>query len=461
MKPSKNKVPMREREISKRIKNFDEVPLGYSEEEAIAEADRCLQCKDPRCMEGCPVGIDIKGFIEKIQKREFEEGIKIIKEKNSLPAICGRVCPQEDQCEKECLLGKMKGYEPVAISRLERFLADLNIEKGASPEIGEKKDLSMAVIGSGPSGLTCASELAKMGYEVSLFEALHKAGGVLVYGIPEFRLPKSIVEREVQYIKSLGVKISLSTVVGKTLSLDELLEEFDSVYIATGAGLPGFLKIEGENLCGIYSANEFLTRVNLMKAYMPLDTPIIIKDRAAVFGAGNVAMDSARSALRLGAEEVTIIYRRSEKEMPARQEEIEHAKEEGIKFQLLTIPTVFQGSNFVSGVHLQRMRLGEPDESGRRRPIPIPDSEFFKDIDLAVIAIGQSPNPLLPMTAPKLKTDRKGRIIVNENMRSAIPGVYAGGDIVSGAATVIKAMGDGKNAALSMTKSLKHLDQKI
>jgi glutamate synthase (NADPH/NADH) small chain len=456
-KPQKireKKVPMPEQPPKERIKNFDEVALGYTAEMAMEEAKRCLQCKPKEgqkiCVDGCPVGINIPAFIKRIREGDFEGAIRIIKEKNNLPAICGRVCPYERQCEMYCTLGKK--FEPVAIGRLERFAADWELSQGVKvPEKAPPNGKKVAVIGSGPAGLTAAADLAKLGYEVTVFEALHKPGGVLIYGIPEFRLPKRIVEAEVEYVKKLGVNIVCDVVVGKTVTIEELLKEYDAIFVGTGAGLPNWLRIPGENLNGIYSANEFLTRVNLMKAYLfpEYDTPIRIAKRVATIGGGNVAMDCARTALRLGAEESYIVYRRSEEEMPARIEEIERAKEEGVIFKLLTQPIRFIGDEkgWVKQMECIKMKLSEPDESGRRRPVPISGSEFLMDVDTVIIAIGQSPNPLIPKTTPNLKTGRKGEIIVDEKQRTSIEKIFAGGDITTGDATVIAAMGAGKKAA--------------
>ena len=452
-------VPMPKRPIEERIRSFDEVALGYSEEQAMMEAERCLQCKNPQCVLGCPVGIDIPAFISLIREGKFREAIRKIKEKNNLPAICGRVCPQENQCQMKCVLGR-RG-DPVSIGRLERFVADWELEHGVEiPERAPPTGKRVAVIGSGPAGLTVAADLAKLGHEVVVFEALHEPGGVLMYGIPEFRLPKRIVRAEVDYVKKLGVKIETNTVIGRAYTIPELLrdEGFDAVFIGTGAGLPNFLGIPGENLCGIYSANEFLIRVNLMKAYMfpKYDTPIKVGDRVAVIGAGNVAMDAARCAIRLGAGEVHIVYRRSRREMPARREEIENAEEEGVIFDLLRTPVAFHGDErgWVKKMECIQMRLVPPDESGRRRPIPIEGSNFLMDVDSVVIAIGRRTNPLIQQTTPGLKTGRGGVIIVDENMRTSIEGVYAGGDIVTGEATVISAMGAGKKAAKAIHEYL-------
>lgn len=453
------KTPMREQPPKERIHNFDEVPYGYTEEEAIAEAKRCLSCKKPPCVGGCPVEIGIPAFIAKIAEGNFKEAIRIMKQKNVLPAICGRVCPQEDQCEKVCVLGKK--MEPVAIGRLERFIADWEAKQGTMeipkklPPTGKK----VAVVGSGPAGLTVAGDLLKLGHEVTIFEALHKPGGVLIYGIPEFRLPKAIVMREVDFVCKMGAKLVTSFVVGMTKTVDELLQEFDAVFIGTGAGLPWFMGIPGENLNGIYSANEYLTRSNLMKAYLfpKYDTPIVRGKNVAVIGGGNVAMDSARTALRLGAEKSMIIYRRSKTEMPARIEEIHHAEEEGVIFEFLTLPVRYLGDQgWVKEMECLRMELGEPDASGRRRPISIKGSEFRIPVDTVVVAIGQSPNPLIPKTTPGLEVAKHGNIIADEKTgKTTKKGVFAGGDIVTGAATVILAMGAGRIAANSIDEYLK------
>ena len=456
IKKTKHKMP--EQPPKERIHNFDEVPLGYDEETAIKEAERCLQCKNKPCSKSCPVGVDIPEFINKIREGKFEEAIAIIKKKNILPAVTGRVCPYENQCEGACTLNKIG--EPVAIGALERFVADWERKKGfLIPDKPQSTGKKVAVIGSGPAGLTAASELAKKGHEVTIFEALHKPGGVLVYGIPEFRLPKEILDKEIEYIEKLGVKIKCDIVVGQTIPFSELQKEFDAIFIGTGAGLPRWLNIPGENLAGIYSANEFLTRVNLMKAYMfpEYDTPIRIGERVITVGGGNVAMDCARTALRLGAEESFIIYRRSEGELPARKEEVEHAKEEGVRFLFLACPTRFFGDERgnVKGMEYIQMKLGEPDETGRRKPIPIPNSESVMQVDTVIIAIGQNPNPLIPLTVKGLKVGKKGNILVDENYQTSIEGVYAGGDITTGAATVILAMGAGKKAAESIDRYLK------
>ncbi|MHA1740883.1 MAG: NADPH-dependent glutamate synthase, partial [Candidatus Thorarchaeota archaeon] len=443
-----------------RIKNFDEVALGYTPEQAIEEAKKCLQCRNPRCITGCPVEVPIKDFIHLIVEGDFMAAAAKIKETNSLPAICGRVCPQETQCEAKCIYGIRN--EPIAIGRLERFVADYAREHGEElPEILPKNGKRVAVVGSGPAGLTCAGDLAKLGYEVTIFEAFHKPGGVLVYGIPEFRLPKEIVAKEVEYLKKLGVEIKCNYVIGKIRTVDQLLDEdgYDAVFLGTGAGAPNFMRIPGMNLVNVYSANEFLTRVNLMKAYKfpEYDTPVRVGNRVVVIGGGNVAMDAARTAKRLGAEEVYIVYRRSRKEMPARLEEVHHAEEEGIKFQLLTNPVEILGNDkgAVVGMTCVRMELGEPDESGRRRPIPIPNSEFVIDADTVIVAIGNSPNPIVTQTTPGLELTKWGTIVVDEETgRTSRPRIFAGGDIVTGAATVISAMGAGKRAARSIHEFL-------
>jgi len=451
---------MPKQKVEDRIRSFEEVALGYTEDQAVAEAQRCIQCPKPQCIQGCPVEVDIPAFIKEIREKNFDEAVRKIKDKNSLPAICGRVCPQENQCQQFCVLGK-KG-DPMAIGRLERFVADYELQKGVTvpPRPKSSTQGKVAVVGSGPAGLTAAADLARLGYEVTIFEALHAPGGVLMYGIPEFRLPKKIVQAEVDYIKKLGVDVETDRMVGRLYTIDELLEQgFDAVFIGTGAGLPRFMRIPGENLGGIYSANEFLIRVNLMKAYKfpEYDTPIRMGKKVAVIGGGNVAMDSARCALRLGAEEVWIVYRRSRREMPARLEEIENAEEEGIRFKFLTQPVRFLGdeSSWVKRMECIAMRLGEPDESGRRRPMPIEGTEFVMDVDTVVIAIGQTPNPMIQRTTEGLKTTRKGTIVVNEKTgKTSKKGVYAGGDVVSGAATVISAMGAGKRAASSIHEFL-------
>jgi len=458
-----NRVSMPRQAPGLRARNFNEVALGYSLEQAQAEASRCIQCPRHPCIDGCPVEIDIPGFIKAIRDGDMPEAVRILKDKNSLPGICGRVCPQETQCEATCVLAKKEA--PIAIGRLERYVADwerANMPSLNSPVIkATPTGKRVAVVGSGPAGLTAAADLAKLGHSVTIFEALHVAGGVLMYGIPEFRLPKAIVQAEVDYVASLGVKIELDTVVGKTMSVDDLLNSgYQAVFLGPGAGAPMFLSIPGENLNGIYSANEFLTRVNLMKAYRfpEYDTPVKIGQRVGVVGGGNVAMDAARCALRLGGEEVYIIYRRSEVEMPARREEVENAREEGIQFKLLTNPKRFIGNdqNWVVGVECYEMELGEPDASGRRRPIAIPGSEFIIKVDMAVAALGTRPNPIIPSTTDGLETSRWGTIIADEVIgKTTKPAVWAGGDIVTGAATVISAMGAGKRAAASIDEYLR------
>lgn len=458
MKIKPKKTPMREQDPRERIKNFNEVPFGYSEEEAVIEAERCLQCPKPTCIEGCPVNVDIPGFIKAIKERDFDRAIKIMKNTNSLPAITGRVCPQETQCEERCVLAKK--FESVAIGKLEAFIADWEAKRGIKiPEKPKPLGIKVAIVGAGPAGLTCAADLAKMGYDVTIFESLHLPGGVLTYGIPEFRLPKAIVEREVNYIKELGVKIQCNVVVGRTVTVDDLFNEgYKAIFIGTGAGAPRFMRIPGENLLGIYSANEYLTRVNLMKAYRfpEYDTPIKKGRFVAVIGAGNVSMDAARTALRMGAEKVTVVYRRTEKEMTARLEEYHHAKEEGIEFHWLTTPVRYIGDEegWVKEMEVIRNKLGEPDESGRRRPVPIPGSEFRMKVDTVIVAIGTVPNPLVAKTTG-LKTGRHGIVIADENGRTSREGIWAGGDIVTGAATVILAMGAGKKAAKDMDKYLR------
>ncbi len=451
---SLKKNPMPEQDPNVRNKNFKEVALGYTYEQALDEANRCLNCKNKPCVGGCPVAIDIPAFIAKIREEDLEGAYKILSKSSSLPAVCGRVCPQESQCESKCVRG-IKG-EPVAIGRLERFVADWHMnnstEKPVKPESNGHK---VAVIGAGPAGLTCAGDLAKKGYEVTIFEALHLAGGVLSYGIPEFRLPKTIVQKEIDELKNLGVKIDTDFVIGKTLSVDELFDEygFESVFIGSGAGLPRFMNIPGENLKGVYSANEFLTRTNLMKAYKPdSTTPIKHSTNVAVVGGGNVAMDAARCAKRLGAEKVYIIYRRGEEELPARKEEVHHAKEEGIIFTLLTNPVEILGdeNKSVCGIKVIDMELGEPDASGRRRPVAKEGSEHTIDVDCVIMSIGTSPNPLIRTTTPGLETNSHGCIVADETGLTSRPGVFAGGDAVTGAATVILAMGAGKTAAKAM-----------
>ncbi len=437
-----------------RARNFDEVALGYTPELALAEAERCLSCKKPTCREGCPVEVRIPEFIMAVKEGDMLRAVRELKAKNNLPAICGRVCPQETQCEQMCVLGKKQ--QPVAIGRLERYVADWELgNKVPPPELPAPTGKKVAVVGCGPAGLTCAGDLARLGHAVTIFESLHAPGGVLMYGIPEFRLPKRIVHAEVDYVRSLGVEIRLNHVIGKIATLDELLEQYDTIFLGTGAGLPQFLNIPGENLNGVYSANEFLTRTNLMKAYLfpEYATPIKKKARVAVVGGGNVAMDAARCALRLGAEEVHIVYRRSREELPARAEEAENAEEEGIEFRLLTNPTRILGDehNWVKAMECLRMELGEPDASGRRRPVPIPGSEFVTEYDLVVIAIGTSPNPLIFENIQGLERTRHGTVVADEKTgRTTKDRIWAGGDIVTGAATVISAMGAGKQAAADM-----------
>lgn len=459
-KVSVERVPIPKQSPKERIKNFKEVALGYTPDMAMEEAKRCLQCKKPLCIKGCPVEIDIPAFIKHIVDGDFDRAIKKIKEKNLLPAVCGRVCPQEEQCEKMCVLEK-KGA-PIAIGRLERFAADWEAKEGKVelPQLPDPTGKKVAVVGAGPAGLTIASDLIQAGHSVTIFEALHAPGGVLTYGIPEFRLPKEIVYREVDFIKKLGVEIKLDYVIGMIATLDELLEEYDAIFLGTGAGLPWFMNIEGEHLNGIYSANEYLTRVNLMRAFEfpQADTPVKRAKRVAVIGGGNVAMDAARTALRLGAEEVRVIYRRSRAEMPARAEEIENAEEEGVIFEFLTLPKRYISDDFgwVKEIECIRMQLGEPDASGRRRPIPIEGSEFRIPVDVVVVSIGQSPNPLIPKTTSGLDVGKGGNIIVDPNTgKTSKKGVWAGGDVVRGGATVILAMGDARIAARSISAYLK------
>ena len=455
---SLTKVVMPEQEPDVRNKNFEEVALGYTKEMAMEEATRCLNCKHQPCKQGCPVGVPIPEFIQEVAAGNMEEAYKIITSENALPAICGRVCPQENQCEGKCVRG-IKG-ESVGIGRLERFVADYHMANGKAPELDIKSNgIKVAIIGSGPAGITCAGELAKKGYEVTVFEALHKTGGVLSYGIPEFRLPKALVQKEVDSVAALGVKFETNVVVGRSITIDELQEQgYQGIFIGSGAGLPRFQNIPGENLNGVYAANEFLTRVNLMKGYeFPNHpTPVKITDTVCVIGAGNVSMDCARTAKRLGAKNVYIVYRRSDKEIPARAEEVHHAKEEGIIFKLLTNPVEIHGEDgWVKSMECVEMELGEPDESGRRRPVVKEGSNFVIETGTVIVSIGQSPNPLIRQTTPGLETQKWGGIIVDEDsMKTSKEGVYAGGDVVTGAATVILAMGAGKTAAKAMDEYL-------
>ncbi len=448
------KTPIPEQDPAIRRTNFKEVALGYSEEQAVLEASRCLQCKKPSCVTGCPVGVPIPRFIKAVHERDFKRAIQIIKEANLLPAVCGRVCPQENQCEKLCTLAKK--FDPVGIGRLERFTADWDRSQGngQQPGIPASTGRKAAIVGSGPSGLTCAYDLAKQGHQVTIYEALHEPGGVLIYGIPEFRLPKEIVAREIESLKRMGVTISTNAVVGKLIAVDEIMQEFDACYIGTGAGLPRFMHIPGENLNGVYSANEFLTRINLMRAYQfpEYDTPVRRGSRVVVVGGGNVAMDSARTALRLGAETVTMVYRRSLTELPARKEEVHHAQEEGIVFELCTNPVKILGKDGnVDAIECVRMDLCELDESGRKKPKPVAGSEFTIACDVVIIAVGTGANPLIAQSARNLQVTKHKYIMANEDTCStSIAGVYAGGDIVTGAATVISAMGAGRKAAKAM-----------
>ena len=451
---------MREQDPQARGSNFNEVPFGYSPDEAKAEASRCLQCKKPLCVGGCPVNVQIPQFIRLIVEGDFAAAARKIKETNALPAVCGRVCPQEEQCELKCILGKRGS--PIAVGNLERFAADWERENNRIeiPQVKQKNGKKVAVVGSGPAGLTCAGELVKEGFEVTIFEALHEAGGVLVYGIPEFRLPKEIVKQEINYLEKLGVRLEKNFVVGKTATVDELMSEeaYDAVFVGSGAGLPSFLHVNGENGIGVYSANEYLTRSNLMRAFADgAHTPIMRSKRVVTVGGGNVAMDSARTALRLGAEKSIVVYRRSEAEMPARKAEVHHAKDEGIEFRLLCNPVeiLVDDKGVVTGIRCIRMELGEPDESGRRRPVPVKGSEFVIDCEVVVVAIGNSPNPLIPATTPDISVSKRGGIVVDETTgRTSKKFVYAGGDIVTGAATVILAMGAGKIAARSVMEDL-------
>ncbi len=452
-KPPTKKVPMPEQDPNVRRKNFNEVALGYTAEQAVEEAKKCMQCRNPKCISGCPVEVPIKDFVALVQEGKFMEAAMKIKETNSLPAVCGRVCPQETQCEASCIYGIRN--QPIAIGRLERFVSDYARNHGESlPELPSKIGKKVAVIGCGPAGLTCAGDLILMGYDVTIFEAFHKGGGVLQYGIPEFRLPKAIVDAEIDYLERLGVEVKYNFVVGKTRTIQELmdLDGYNAVFIGSGAGAPNFMNIGGMNLVDVFSANEFLTRVNLMKGYLfpEYDTPVKIGKRVAVIGGGNVAMDAARTSLRLGAKEVYIVYRRSREEMPARLEEVHHAEEEGVQFKLLINPTEVLGDDKrrVIGMQCVRMELGEPDASGRRRPVTIPNSEFVLDVDMVIVAIGNSPNPIIPSTTPGLSVSAWGTIDIDEETgMTTVPGVFAGGDIVTGAATVISAMGAGKRAA--------------
>ena len=454
---SLTKTPIAEQPPEERVCNFKEVTLGYTAEEAIKEAGRCLNCKNKPCTTGCPVNVRIPEFIAKVAEGNFEEAYDIIKSTNSLPAVCGRVCPQENQCEGKCVRG-IKG-EPVGIGRLERFCADYMMEKRKIAEKPAPNGHKVAVVGAGPSSLTVAGDLAKLGYEVTVYEAFHTAGGVLMYGIPEFRLPKEIVRKEIKSLEDLGVKIMTNMVIGKVLSIDELIDMGnEAIFIGSGAGLPRFMGIEGENLVGVYSANEYLTRINLMKAYKDgYETPILNSKNVAVVGGGNVAMDSARSARRMGAEKVYVVYRRSMEEIPARKEEVHHAIEEGIEFKMLNNPVRILGdeNDRVKGIEVVRMELGEPDSSGRRSPVEIKGSEHTIDVDTVIIAIGTSPNPLIKKTTPGLETNKRGCLVVDEENSTTKPGVYAGGDAVTGAATVILAMGAGKKAAAEIDKYIK------
>jgi glutamate synthase (NADPH/NADH) small chain len=464
LKPSERMKIQRQHSIEQnaeqRSNNFKEVSLGLDEVLALTEASRCLECKDPICMQGCPVNVDIKSFIKLVNEKKFVDAVKKIRESNFLPAICGRVCPQEEQCENVCTLGKK--HDPVAIGKLERFVADYELKSGefTVPPIETKRKEKVAVVGSGPSGLTCAAELAKYGYDVTLFEALHDVGGVLRYGIPEFRLPREILNVEIDRIKALGVQIYTNFVVGRTATVDELFEEwkFNAVFLGTGAGTPHFMGIPGESLNGVYSSNEFLTRVNLMKAYKfpEYDTPIRLGKHVAVIGGGNTAMDAVRTSRRLGAEKAYLVYRRSRNEMPARLEEVHHAEEEGIEFLMLTNPTkiLSDGKNNVVGMECQKMELGEPDASGRRKPFPIQGSEFVIEVETVIEAVGQAPNPIIQATTPGLETSKRSTVVVNETQQTNRPGIFAGGDLTRGGATVILAMRDGKTAAAAIHQSL-------
>jgi glutamate synthase (NADPH/NADH) small chain len=450
----KKRLHIQERPVAERVRDFQEVPLGYTPEEAMEEAKRCIQCKNPVCVGGCPVEVKIPEFVKLVAEGKFGEASQKIKETNALPAVCGRVCPQEEQCELKCILGA-KG-EPVAIGTLERFVADwerenVKLKVASSQSAVSRREEKVAVIGSGPAGLTCAGDLARLGYQVTIFESLHVTGGVLTYGIPEFRLPKAIVSLEVEYVKTLGVEVKTDMLIGNVYTIEELLKDYKAVFIGSGAGLPKFMGIPGENLDGVYSANEYLFRVNMMKAWQFPEslTPVKIGKKVAVVGGGNVAMDSARVSLRLGAEEVTILYRRTHEEMPARIEEIKRAVEEGVIFKILTLPVAYHAGKdgWVAEAECLQMKLGAPDSSGRRRPVEIPHSEFRIPVDTVIVAIGNSPNPLIPLRTPQLKTEKWGGVIVTPEGLTSLPAVYAGGDIVRGAATVISAMGDGKTAA--------------
>lgn len=455
---SMTKIPMPEQNPAVRARNFEEVTLGYSKAMAVEEAKRCLNCKNKPCMNGCPVGVRIPEFVKLVAEEDFKAAYEVITSTNGLPAVCGRVCPQENQCEGKCVRG-IKG-EPVAIGRLERFVADYMMEqKISNVEKPVSNGHKVAVVGAGPAGLTCAGDLARLGYQVTIFEAFHTAGGVLMYGIPEFRLPKAIVQKEIKTLKSLGVEIMTNMVIGKVLSVDDIMDMgYEAIFIGSGAGLPNFMGIEGEALVGVCSANEYLTRINLMKGYLEeYDTPVIKSKSVAVVGGGNVAMDTARSALRMGAEHVYIVYRRSEAELPARKEEVHHAKEEGVEFMLLNNPVKITGdeNGRVNGMECIKMELGEPDASGRRRPEPVEGSNFMLDVDTVIISIGTSPNPLIRTTTTGIEANKRGCLVVNEDMLTTREGVYAGGDAVTGAATVILAMGAGKTAAASIDKYIK------
>ena len=464
LKPSERmRIPRQtplEQAADARVRNFLEVSQGFTEDLALSEAMRCLECKNPVCMEGCPVSVDIRGFLQRVMAKDYVGAVRLIRETNYLPAICGRVCPQEEQCEAVCTMGKK--HPPLAIGKLERFVADYELDHGLfmPPAPAEKLEHKVAVVGSGPAGLTCAAELARMGYRVTVFEALHAAGGVLRYGIPEFRLPRRILDIEIDRIKALGVEILTNFLVGRTATIDELFDEwgFRAIFIGTGAGTPAFMGIPGETLSGVYSANEFLTRINLMKAYRfpDYDTPIAIGREVAVVGGGNTAMDAVRTARRLGAEKAYLVYRRSKEEMPARIEEVHHAEEEGVDFRLLTNPVkiLADAHHRVMGMVCQRMELGEPDESGRRRPVAVPGSEFTLSLQTVIMAIGQSPNPIIQSTTPGLRTGRRGVVVVDDSQSTSRPGVFAGGDVARGGATVILAMRDGRHAAAQIHRQL-------